>query len=96
MRVIKKEPGKHPELTVIGDDLKALQDAVGGHIEAVTFGSTAVICNDEVRLKGMEQNCWVNGVDFVGPVLIVGVAGEDFCDIPEKLAEQLTGGERKC
>lgn len=60
---------------------------VGGYIETVTFAQDAcVICNEEGRLLGMEDNCRFLGVDFVGPILVVGVDGEKFTDVP---AEEL-------
>ena len=34
----------------------------------------------------MEDNCRFLGVDFVGPILVVGVDGEKFTDVP---AEEL-------
>lgn len=84
MRAIKKEPGRLAEVVEIENDLKALQQAVGGWIEAVTLPyGLCVICNEEGRLMGLPYNTIVWGYDFVGPILIVGVDGEDFCDIPE-------------
>lgn len=33
----------------------------------------------------MPHNCIYEGVDFVGPILIVGVNGDEFCDSPMSL-----------
>ena len=83
MRVIYKAPGKEPEERDIPNTLAALQEAVGGYIETVTVCSDmVVICDEEGRLKGKEQNCTVCGADFVGPILFVGVDGENFTDCP--------------
>lgn len=83
MKVIKKEPGEAQELMDIPNTLKALQEAVGGHIETVTFCTDAcVVCDEEGVLKGKRYNCNFLGVDFVGTILLVGVDGENFCDIP--------------
>lgn len=41
----------------------------------------AIICNEEGRLLGMPHNCIVCGVDFVGPIVFVGVDGEEFSDL---------------
>lgn len=38
MRVMKKEPGKPPKLVYIENELKVLQDAVGGDTETEPFG----------------------------------------------------------
>ena len=37
MFVIRKDPGQPPELVVMENTLEALQQAVGGYIETVTF-----------------------------------------------------------
>lgn len=82
MKVIYKAPGCDPELRDIPNTLEELQATVGGYIETVTFASdAAAICNEEGRLLGMEDNIRFLGVDFVGPILIVGVCGDEFCDI---------------
>lgn len=68
---------------VIPNNLRVMQQLVDGPIEAVTIASDAVvICNEEGRLQGMEPNCNYMGIDFVGPILIVGVDGEEFTDSP--------------
>ena len=79
MRIIKKLPGQRPEVVDTENTPEALQEAVGGYIEAVTFAEdAALICNEEGRLLGPQHNCTVLGIPFVGPVLAVGVAGEEF------------------
>ena len=84
--VIIKEPGKTPVAEpVFENDLKAFQEAVGGYIEAVTLATDLVIiCNEEGRLKGLPWNCTVFGVDFVGPIVVAGVKGEEFASIKAK------------
>lgn len=84
MRILYKTNGDHTfrEL-VIPNELRVMQQLVGGSIETVTVADDAcVICNEEGRLNGMEDNCRFLGVDFVGPILIVGVDGEEFTDCP--------------
>ena len=90
MRVIYKAPGKAPEIVEIENTLEALQAAVGGYIEVVTMSKNAcVICNEEGKLWGMPYNITFLGEHFVGPILVVGVSGEDFCDLedPEYLLD---------
>ena len=82
MKVIYKAPGCAPELRDIPNTLEELQATVGGYIETVTFASDAcLICNEEGRLLGLPHNVKFLGHDFVGPILIVGVDGEEFCDL---------------
>ena len=84
MKAIRKKPGCAPELIDIDNTLKALQDEVGGYIEAVTLPyGAALICNEEGRILGLPDNGLVCGVDVVGTVLIVGTKGEELCDVPE-------------
>ena len=81
--VLIKDPGKNPRHVHIENSLKNLQNTVGGYIETVTFAEDAVIiCNEEGRLQGLPYCCTICGGDFVGTVVIAGVAGEEFADLP--------------
>ena len=83
MRVIIKEPGWPAYESHIQNDLKSFQRIVKGHIQAVTvFSDLAIICNDEGRILGMPHNCTFLGMDFVGPIIVVGVDGDEFTDCP--------------
>lgn len=84
MRILYKGVGEAPNRVELPNSLRALQSAVGGRIEAVKFSTTAaIICNAEGRVNGLPYNCSFQGADWYGPVLIVGVKGEEFCSIPE-------------
>lgn len=86
MTAIYKAPGCAPEVIDIPNTLEALQEKVGGYIETVTFATdAAIICNEEGRLMGLPYNCNLLGVSFVGPILIVGVDGEEFTGIPDDM-----------
>lgn len=89
MKAIYKEPGKPARRIEVANELRALQDAVGGMLEAVTLPSrrAAVLCNEEGRLMGLPQNCVINGQWYVGPVLIVGVdlQAAAFTDLTEEV-----------
>ena len=68
---------------IIPNRLESFQNLVGGPIETVTVATDCVvICNEEGRLQDLECNCSYMGIDFVGPILIVGVDGEEFTDSP--------------
>lgn len=87
MRVLYKRPADagFKQLN-IDNDLHELQKLVGGRIEAVFISRDAcVVCNDEGRTLGMPENCNFCGVDFVGPILLVGVDGDEFTDCPTSL-----------
>lgn len=97
MRVIRKDPGEKPFIVEIPNTLAALQDAVGGYIEAVTFcEDVSIICNEEGRLLGLPHNCNFLAAEFVGPILLVGVSGDEFSDLSDAAVEPLMsalGGE---
>ena len=87
---MSKERGKGWKVAEIENTLEALQRGVGGKLEAVTLASDAcVLCNEEGRLLGMPYNTTICGVSFVGPLLIVGIAGEDFAGLTEQQVDQL-------
>jgi hypothetical protein len=84
MRVLYKVPGDAEiHQIIVPNQLRVLQDLVGGPIETVTVEEDVVIiCNEDRRLPNQEYNCEICGVIFMGPILIAGVDGEDFCDCP--------------
>lgn len=91
IKVIIKEPGGNPRSVNISRRLENLQKTVGGYIETVTLASDlVVICNEEGRLKGLAPNCNICGVDFVGTIILAGVNGDEFGDIPITYQEAKT------
>ena len=93
MKVIYKVPGCAPEPRDISNTLEELQSAVGGYIETFSFATDAVvICNEDGRLQGLPHNCTFLGVDFVGPILIVGRDGEEFADLTPDAMRMLLEG----
>lgn len=100
MRVLKIEPGKAPIAINIDNTLEALQGQVGGYIETLNFHEViALIADEEGRLKGKPYNFTFFGQELVGVVLVVGVDGEEFCDLTKKQAEDfifIAGLEDRC
>lgn len=85
MRSLSKQTGEGWKVIEIQNELEPLQRAVGGHLESVSLWADAcILCNEEGRIKGMPYNTTICGVSFVGPILIVGTAGEDFSDLTEQ------------
>ena len=61
--VLMVEPGKHPKVTTLKDDLDSLQKAVSigadyqGLIEFVSLGNgDCIMCNEEGKLIGLDGN----------------------------------------
>ena len=83
IKVLIKAPGKTPREFNIENTLETFQNIVGGYIDAVTLASDLVIiCNEEGRLMNLPHNCDICGIDFVGTIILAGVAGEEFADLP--------------
>ncbi len=82
IKVIIKKPGeKYGKLSTIKNDLKALQEMVGGYIEAIYGENYAIICDEEGKLKRYAPNMPYRGDLLVGTIIVVGVKGEEFSDI---------------
>ena len=78
----------------IDNTLEALQAAVEGYIETLLLipDQAVMIVNEEGLLKGLPVNPFasaVAGTTIVGNALIVGIDGERFADIPDKIAHQI-------
>ena len=81
--VLIKEPGKQPRRVNISDTLENMQRIVGGYIETVTVcADLVVICDEEGKMKGKPHCCTICGVDFVGTVILCGIDGDEFADLP--------------
>lgn len=97
IRVIAVRPDR-PEgyITNVSTEPSNLKRFGGGHIETMTFhfpeGDFAVICDEEGRLKGKQQSAFIGGFDFCGDILIAGVDGEEFADIPGPIEALWKGG----
>ena len=84
MRAIIKSPGRRTGVIEMENSLRAMQKIVGGHIEAVTLTTdSALICNEDGIALGLAQNVDFLGVKIRGTLLIVGVDGEEFCDLSD-------------
>ena len=96
MNVLMVEPGKAPYETQIGDDLRSMQEAVGGDIQAVYpfEQSVVLICNESGKLDGLPLNCALRDSDgdiydiIAGNFFIAGFGQSNFTDLPHDLAEQ--------
>lgn len=92
MKAFKKAVGEPWTEIDIDNTLEALQKAVGGYIECVTLAEDmCLVVDEEGLLKGKEYNINFCGMPLVGTVLLVGVDGDDFCDVPNNIKDFLGG-----
>lgn len=93
MKIIDVEPGKKPYVKDIEQTLKAMQETVGGYIEAVYpwDDPVALVCDEEGKLTGKQANRCLRNEDgrvvdiMCGTFFIAGLGEEDFTDVPEAL-----------
>lgn len=91
MKAIIKKPGEKPRVIEIENELSALQEAVEGYIQAVPLAADAcIICNEEGKLIGLPYNTRIMNEIFVGNILFVGVAGEEFCSLTNEQISLIT------
>ena len=90
LSVLKIAPGQYPQQVEIDNDLKALQQAVGGSIGAsypFADDPVAIVYNDNSKLMGLPLNraLWdENGLMYdviAGTFLVVGLGEEDFASL---------------
>lgn len=79
IKVLYVEPHKNPYEAEIPDTLAAKQKAVGGYIEFVyNADETALVCDEEAKLKCKEGNRYLEGGGIIaGNFLVVGLGEED-------------------
>lgn len=92
MNVLLLCPGKRPERITIPHTLEAMQNLVGGCIEAVYpfEDAAAIICNEEGKLLGLEPNRAIRNPEtgelqdiLCGTCFICGLGEDDFCSLSE-------------
>lgn len=79
LRVVYVEPHRVPYVAEVQDDLKMLQKAVGGYIEAIYPGKGIIfVGNEEAKLEGLDGNRRYGDSILAGPFFVCGDAGEEF------------------
>jgi hypothetical protein len=91
MNVLIVEPEKAPREAEIGSGLKAMQDIVGGYIEA-TYpydDPVVLVCNEEGKLTGLPLNRKIEDYDIIaGTFFICGLSEDNFDSLPPDLMEK--------
>ena len=91
--IIKRPDERKGHVTFISNTLENLQRTVGGNIEVFRFASDcAIICNEEGKLQNLTMNCFCCGELFVGDIIVVGVDGGEFCNVPKSALEMWRKG----
>ena len=96
LSVLKIAPGQYPQQVEIDNDLKALQQTVGGSIGAsYPFEDpVAIVYNGDGKLMGLPLNRALrdeNGEMYdavAGTFLVVGLGEEDFVSLSPELAQK--------
>lgn len=85
MKIVVVEPHKAAYEKEIEHTLENLQQIVGGYIEAIyNDDGTALVCNEEGKLMGLEGNRRIGNDIIAGTFFVVGVSGEDFCSLTDE------------
>lgn len=90
MKVIKIHTDGVCSIKDIENTLETLQQEVGGYIETLTLAADCcMIVDEEGRLKDKPLNEKASrlGLPIVGDVLLVGVDGDEFTDVPGAMIE---------
>lgn len=83
IRVLYKLPRCAPMECAVANTLETMQALVGGYIETVTLTEDLVlICNEEGLIKALPFCCEVCGLRLYGAVILAGVQGDEFVDVP--------------
>lgn len=96
IEVLMVEPGQYPRMERIGADLRSLQKAVDGDIQAVYpyDDAVALICGEEAKLEGKPLNRALRDeygeiYDIVaGKFFVCGLTERDFASLPKDLQKK--------
>ena len=92
MRVLMIEPMKEPHVVDIGNNLKSMQEAVGGLIEVINLEDYIVMVdNEEGKLIGLEGNRRVGRDIIAGTFFLCGSNDEgEFVSLTEEQIDKYT------
>ena len=91
--ILKIAPGHKPERVTIPHTLEAMQEIVGGLIQAIYpyEDTVALVCNEEGKLLGLDLNRAVRDpatnevLDIIsGTFFLCGLSQGDFCSLSEQ------------
>ena len=91
MKILIVEPGKHPRRADVPHTLKAMQEIVGGYIQAVFpwRDPVALVCDEEGLFKRLAFNRSITEeLNVFGTFFLCGIDDDDFADLPDELAEK--------
>lgn len=95
--IIKKTGERYGREEEIPNTLAAIQEAVGGFIEARNLGEGLVaIFDEEGLLKRSGWNMYLQGIPICGTIVFVGEGTMEFKDCPlsmEEFRKKIDGGE---
>ncbi len=79
------QPGEHPAVRQIRNDLKTMQCIVGGYIEIVKLGDNLIlVCDEEGMLKGYPPNRRVGRDVIRGTFFICRSEGPEFASVTDE------------
>lgn len=94
--IVKRTDELYGHVTNISASLENLQKIVGGYIEPVflckrtkngKWHDLVILCDEEGKLKRKAPNIAIGRDVICGDIIILGVDGEDFCDVPVTFEE---------
>ncbi len=96
MTALLVEPGKEPQVVELPNILADLQQAIGGHLECLTYGTEPVVilCNEEGKVNNLPPNRGITDyrgelVDIIhGNFIICGVDEDDFGALTPEQADK--------
>ena len=92
IKVLFVRPHEDPYIAEIPDTLEAKQQAVGGYIEYVyNSDETALVGDEEAKLKNKEGNRYLDGGGIIaGDFLVVGLGEEDCRSLTNEEVDKYT------
>lgn len=84
MKAIRIIPGQRAEDIEVENTVEALQEVVGGYLDRkyLPVTNAMLLCDEDGRMKELDYNFRLMGDDYVGTAVIVGIDGENWCDVP--------------
>lgn len=81
--IIKRWTEPFGHVAEIDNSVEKIQMIVGGHFEPVPITSELIfLCNEEGKLLGLPPNFKTPYDTIAGSVIVCGVDGEEFADVP--------------
>jgi hypothetical protein len=85
IKVLICNAGESPKIEVIDNDIKPMQEIVGGYVQMLQIGNgICLLCNEDGLMQQLQPNFMTQWGMIVGNVIFAGERGQEFASLNDE------------